>query len=572
MAKVMESAQILGEAALLTFLQDQFKRLEELKKRMDTSRGYMIFSLVVAAILLLFAFQVPVLFLLCLIPIPFIASYNARKADYEKELAEPKKRIRSIKIGNIPVDVFSTRKKTYVFDEAGLLPKTSVLFPSEKPAEKLRELLNRHNQLIENLPAVLPPNSRQTVSAGRVKNQPLFAEERQLHDVQNNALSVLQHLETLQKQVPLMQLNANQLKELLDVSRQRGGLWAQAPVVKAPAAAEMRDVHQTVRRLEGDIAEYGASGAQAQVYDAKRFIQQYRTQIDEDLAALDIAREHSLTELIPRFTQGINRLPLFASYVAYCPRCNKAAIQFLLDEDSYNPEDGKIEPFDENGKMKYDATTATWLCASCDERTKHPLFIHRLLDEIIMPLMENLLQDNRKERVHYYNDAKTKRSDAMQAAVNSLESAQLAFNSNTGNCKTNISEIEAQIAISEEAIKTLLLQIEMFEGKALQRIQGINNAYKQQVSEIASIKQETLASYNRYCAEIERYSDEEFKYIKRRACAEEQARLQNQRDMVQQLQKIESNSAATAGYSRDMAGNVSKMRLDTELLRKHFTD
>jgi len=96
-----------------------------------------------------------------------------------------------------------------------------------------------------------------------------------------------------------------------------------------------------------------------------------------------------------------------ASYNHYSPEVAKEEIERLQQEDfSFRSNDASgVQPFmlSSGSRVRYDAVSSNWV-ADDGTRISAPLGIHQIQEEIISPLIQNLLRETRIERLKIYNN------------------------------------------------------------------------------------------------------------------------------------------------------------------------
>ena len=102
-----------------------------------------------------------------------------------------------------------------------------------------------------------------------------------------------------------------------------------------------------------------------------------------------------------------------ASYNHYSPLLEAEEIQRLRESDfDYKAGEEQYRPLSLSAasRVRFDAISGNWV-AEDGSRTSHPFGIHQIQEEIIAPLVQNLLRETRTQRLAIYTDIMTQKRD-----------------------------------------------------------------------------------------------------------------------------------------------------------------
>ncbi len=101
------------------------------------------------------------------------------------------------------------------------------------------------------------------------------------------------------------------------------------------------------------------------------------------------------------------------SYNHYSPKLEADEIDRIRNE-SFNYQDSvdNYQPFQlkQSSRVKYDLVARNWV-AEDGSKTNYPFGIHQIHEEIVAPIVQNLMQENRIERLKIYNNIKDQKID-----------------------------------------------------------------------------------------------------------------------------------------------------------------
>ena len=134
------------------------------------------------------------------------------------------------------------------------------------------------------------------------------------------------------------------------------------------------------------------------------FLEDFIVELGEYIQIVSRTKIASISKLLA--SGGETLLNTFnASYNHYSMEIAQEEIERLKQEDFDFNEAESPKPFilSPGSRMHYDAVSENWL-ADDGSRSTTPLGIHQIQEEIISPLVQNLLRETRIERLKIYND------------------------------------------------------------------------------------------------------------------------------------------------------------------------
>ncbi len=134
--------------------------------------------------------------------------------------------------------------------------------------------------------------------------------------------------------------------------------------------------------------------------------------LGESIQVISASKASSCDKLID-YCNGIFANVLKAAYNQYSPvleaeeieRIRNVAFDFKEDSTSYKPFNLQA-----SSRVKYDLFQSVWL-AEDGSRTSMPFSMNQIQEEVFAPLIENLMEENRKDRLDVYNDIENQKTD-----------------------------------------------------------------------------------------------------------------------------------------------------------------
>jgi len=214
---------------------------------------------------------------------------------------------------------------------------------------------------------------------------------------------------------------------------------------------------------------------------------------------LQNARFNSLTEqVIPEFTQFSN-LTHYSSFNFYCPTCNKEIEEELMDRDYsvHSSKDLSPQRFSSNTRCCYLLNLNAWECPMCEKVTLNPIPFHKALDDILFPVYDKLMEENKTEREKDYSDVRKKEIHYKNEMKQELE--KMYFDNLNGilELKDSMEKMHAEIDGESEAIQFINESIAKYKKLQSEIINSIESSNEEMKMRIQATAQKILADVDR---------------------------------------------------------------------------
>ena len=135
-------------------------------------------------------------------------------------------------------------------------------------------------------------------------------------------------------------------------------------------------------------------------------------QLAQGVDMLSRSRTASVSQLT-NYSSKIMANVLKASFDQYSPTLEAEEIERIRTATfDYADEVGGYKPFSlkASSRVRYDIFTDAWI-ADNGSRTALPFGMHQVDAEVLMPVINNLMQENRRERLRVYNEIQDQKTD-----------------------------------------------------------------------------------------------------------------------------------------------------------------
>ena len=197
-----------------------------------------------------------------------------------------------------------------------------------------------------------------------------------------------------------------------------------------------------------------------------------------------------------------------ASYNHYSPEVAKDEIERLQQEDfSFRANDaGGVKPFvlSSGSRVRYDAVSGNWV-ADDGARVSAPLGIHQIQEEIISPLVQNLLRETRVERLKIYNNI-------VDQKINYVKEWQKEVDDFYGRGRAEGNDIINQIQVVLGEFTTAYSQYEAFR-QTEQAVAGGDESAPQNMKLAEGAAETNVLAFKEQADQIDAQKEEFNRYV-----------------------------------------------------------
>jgi len=214
----------------------------------------------------------------------------------------------------------------------------------------------------------------------------------------------------------------------------------------------------------------------------------------------------------------------YSAFNFYCPHCNGEQQEELL-ERSYGVHDEEVhEPirYSDTTRCVFLPEEEAWQCRTCERTTEDPIPIHRMLDDVLFPAYDHLMQENKNERLRIHSKARDQERELQEKAESELDSIRRKHMSEIFSLSEEMERFQADIAGEREAIESMeeLLEnykvaqdesvksIERFSQKVHDEIQARTEQVLDEVDAVKEREMEALAEELDELSKAQRIEDE----------------------------------------------------------------
>ncbi|HEY4193968.1 MAG TPA: hypothetical protein VGM63_00415 [Mucilaginibacter sp.] len=363
--------------------------------------------------------------LFCILIVPFIiyhlkenrlkaelAAIEARISEFRQQHNEIFRGYKVDKMGIAYVQVAEQVKyenKSFIVDYAGMLPDTEVKLQLSRQNDLLIQQIAELEKLSEKAPIVETSADIETIdtydysrSMQQLNQHDYFGGlERSLRTV----AFCMDDLNVTSVSLPLVSDDS----EYLDFLKTYG-------VAELPKGAQVFDVFDT-QKYDEPIAKF------QELNKLKDSLSRHTVQFEDVLKGLMLTMANSVQAITQLKIDSTHKLVLESNkvlykilkspYNHYSPVLEAAEIERIRNENfNYGDSVDEYVPFNmkDSSRVRFNLLTNGWV-AEDGSSTNMPFGIHQIHEEIVAPIVQNLLKENRIERLKIYNHIRDQKLD-----------------------------------------------------------------------------------------------------------------------------------------------------------------
>ncbi len=336
-----------------------------------------------------------------------IASIDERIAEFEKLHEEIFRDYKVTKLGVAYVPVANQVKyddKSFIVDYTGATPNSDVILQVSRQNDLLIDTIGRLEKQSEQAPIVESSEDIETIATDDYSTS---IQEINQHDYLGGLERSLRtisfcmgDLETTSVSLPLIANNSAQLRFLQEFATKE--IPENAPVInafKSEQYDESINMFQELNKLKDSL-----STKTQQFEDVLKSLMVNMASSVQRISTLKVA---SVDKMVLESNKMLINI-LKAPYNHYSPQLEYEEIERIKNENfDYSEDVQSYEPFKlrPSSRVKFNLLTGMWTSED-GNITNIPFGVHQIHEEIVAPVVQNLMAETRIERLKIYNHIK----------------------------------------------------------------------------------------------------------------------------------------------------------------------
>lgn len=198
----------------------------------------------------------------------------------------------------------------------------------------------------------------------------------------------------------------------------------------------------------------------------EKMLQEFIVDVSEYVQLMSRSKLTSVSKIVD-YSNTLLLNTFNASYNHYSTLLESAEIKRIQEDDfDYKSGEGEYRPFKLSpaSKVRFDPVSRNWVSED-GGRTSYPFGIHQIQEEIIAPLVQNLLKETRTERLKIYNDILDQKRDYLNQWHRDTDDFY-------GRGRAESSEIITQMQTTLAEFNTAVSQYKAYEDTEKKMIQA----------------------------------------------------------------------------------------------------
>ena len=437
-----------------------------------------------------------------------IAALDERIGEFEKQYAEIFRDYKVTKLGvaYVPVaDQIKYEDKSFIVDYTGKVDESEVTLQLSRQNELLIETIADLESLSSEAPIVETSRDTETIetdaystSIQEINQHDYFGKlERSLRTISY----CMDDLDTTSVSLPLVADKSDYLQYLNEFATTETPENAPViPVFDKEKYANSVNKFQELNKLKDSL-----SNKTAQFEDVLKGLMITMAHSVQAISALKVA---STDKVIFESNKVLYQI-LKSPYNHYSPALEHEEIERIRNEKfDYSESVQGYEPFQlkPSSKVKYNLISGMWT-AEDGSVTNFPFGVHQLYEEIVAPVVQNLMDENRIERLKIYNHIKDQKIDYLNKWHQDTDSF---YRANRAESADIINLMQESLRKYVEAYNTLV-SYQKTEDSMVQS----GGSLEATVVEVVDNSAETLAAFELQSQEFQRVQSDFENYMER---------------------------------------------------------
>ncbi len=346
-----------------------------------------------------------------------IAAYTQAKNDIRRDFKVTKMGVAYVPIATrVPFE-----GKSFVVDHTGGMPNTDFSLAVLRQPKALQESLSLLEDGIHNVPVVEGNEDAEPIDTSdysrSVQNVTLHNYMGNIDRQVRNISYLLHDSDTKSVSLPVVPPSSGEDKFIDEYATTDTG---DKPIVNVFSTEGFSDKLESFSQINEMKKELEKNSNQGNTEYFKNLIRELG-----DVVQLVSALKTNSTSKLLDYTNSILSAVMKAGYNHYSPKLEQEEIDRLCNTE-FNYEDcvETYKPFGlkESSRVRYEIFSNSWVSED-NSRTNNPFFVNQVEEEVLMPLINNLMNETRVERLKMYNDIQNQKLSYLNKWHQDVEAA-----------------------------------------------------------------------------------------------------------------------------------------------------
>ncbi len=330
----------------------------------------------------------------------------------------------------------------------------------------------------------------------------------------------------------------------------------------APAASDgIPELPEEIESLEHIVASQGGT-------DLEKLAEQWPVRWRHVTEVLHLARDFSLRELVAAECMDLGTVIGYSAFNFYCPQCNDTKRKTLLARDYSVQSNQDSDPvtFSPNSRCLFDPDEDVWRCVTCEFETPKPIPMHRMLDEILLPAYDHLMNENKVERVRAHQGIRNKEIENRNSLETELQRTQIEYHSQIDVLGEELERLRVDVSGELVAIRAMedilrayeikqtavMTDIRTSSAKTDREIRERTAIVVARMNEVKQQEMESLDAEMQLLSGAKRKEDEERDAVQRAILATGEQQLRESEKQTQVAEATLEEEQRQTGVQRDV--------------------
>jgi hypothetical protein len=193
------------------------------------------------------------------------------------------------------------------------------------------------------------------------------------------------------------------------------------------------------------------------------------------MALISGVRFQSLCQDMAPLIMELGTVSHYSSFNFYCPHCCGETTEDLCTRDYSVTSEQDTSPvyYSEDSRCFFDSERGCWVCRTCERAVKQPIPIHKLLDDVLFPAYDRLIEENKLTRMRLDGQSRDDTLAYRNRLGQETEELMRRFETMQDESGTTVEHLRAEIDGDQQAIEgiqEIIRDYGMQQSKVLARI------------------------------------------------------------------------------------------------------
>ncbi len=287
---------------------------------------------------------------------------------------------------------------------------------------------------------------------------------------------------------------------------------------------------------------------------SRKWIQEW----SDHLSLLHAVRFESLKDKLATLSHALSNSINYSAFSFYCPTCNEEIQREILQHDYSVHALTLSSPLSlpRSTRCVYNPEDGSWRCTSCESKTRNPIPISKMLDEILLPAYDRLMEEHKIERLKAHREVRGKEMSSRNEMESELEKAFYDYVSEMHSLSDEMDRMKAEIAGEKDAIHSMKRVMRQYDLEQSALMKGILEFSDMKAAEVHERTKKVVQEVDEEKERSQKLLGQTTMEYSRAKRIDDERREVYLRRTLQACQRVALNSDLQTAFQRGLANEM----------------